>query len=276
MYNLTYSISLRPLYLQHTYYTFILLKELIIAIQSYRQAHRFIVQQKLWKWILLPGLVYALLFSVSMYFFGKSAFHVIDYVNTITGLKKWLQHMQDGWLGFFFAFGGMTVWIILMFTYFSLFKHIWLIVGSPVFSYLSEKMISIIEQKPFTFTTKQWLEDTVRGIQLSIRNGFWQLIYAVALLILALIPIVGWIAPLIALMIEFYFYGFAMLDCSFERKHISIANGNDFISKHKGLAIGNGLVFYLMHVFLVVGWVLAPAYAVIAATLSLQTQKQKS
>ena len=84
------------------------------------------------------------------------------------------------------------------------------------------------------------------------------------------------VSPLIALMIEFYFYGFSMLDCSFERKHISIANGNDFISKHKGLAIGNGLVFYLMHVFLVVGWVLAPAYAVIAATLSLQAQKQKS
>ena len=253
-----------------------MLKELIIAIQSYSKAHRFIVQHKLWRLILLAGLIYALLFLVSMYFFSRSAFHVIDYVNTITGLKKWLQHMQDGWLGFFFAFGGVMVWLILMLTYFSLFKHMWLIICSPVYSYLSEKTTCILEQKTFTFTTKQLLKNTIRSVQLCIRNGFWQLIYSVALLILALIPIVGWIAPLIALMVEFYFYGFAMLDCSFEQRSVPASVGNDFIGKHKGLAIGNGFVFYLMHVVIVVGWVLAPAYAVIAATLSLQAQKQKS
>jgi CysZ protein len=42
---------------------------------------------------------------------------------------------------------------------------------------------------------------------------------------------------------------------------------------HKGLAIGNGLMFFLMHLILIVGWVLAPAYAVIAATLSLHKEK---
>ena len=42
-----------------------------------------------------------------------------------------------------------------------------------------------------------------------------------------------------------------------------------FIGNHKGLAIGNGLVFYLIHLLPIVGWVLAPAYAVIAATMSM-------
>ncbi len=43
----------------------------------------------------------------------------------------------------------------------------------------------------------------------------------------------------------------------------------EFISRHKGLAIGNGMVFYIMHLVPVIGWLFAPSYAVIAATLSL-------
>ena len=48
-----------------------------------------------------------------------------------------------------------------------------------------------------------------------------------------------------------------------------------FIGKHKGLAIGNGIVFYGMHMIAGVGWILAPGYAVIAATLSLYKTKQQ-
>jgi CysZ protein len=73
----------------------------------------------------------------------------------------------------------------------------------------------------------------------------------------------------IAFFIECYYYGFSMLDYSAERHKLSPAQSVRFISSKKGLAIGNGMVFYLMHIVPIVGWVLAPAYAVIAATLSL-------
>ena len=54
---------------------------------------------------------------------------------------------------------------------------------------------------------------------------------------------------------------------------MSMFQSIDYIGKHKGLAIGNGVVFYLMHAVLFVGWVLAPAYAVIAATISIIDSK---
>ena len=66
-----------------------------------------------------------------------------------------------------------------------------------------------------------------------------------------------------------------MLDYSCERQKLSPSQSIEFISKRKGLAIGNGLVFYLMHTVVIIGWILAPAYAVIAATLSLYDQKDK-
>jgi CysZ protein len=60
-----------------------------------------------------------------------------------------------------------------------------------------------------------------------------------------------------------------MMDYSLQRNKMPALAGIDFINRHKGLAIGNGLMFYLMHFLIGIGWVLAPAYAVVAATLSL-------
>jgi len=75
------------------------------------------------------------------------------------------------------------------------------------------------------------------------------------------------------LFIECYYYGFSMLDYSFERKKITAAESIYFIGNHRGLAIGNGLMFYLIQLMPIVGWVLAPTYAVVAATLSLHEVK---
>jgi len=246
-----------------------LLKEIVIAIQSYLEAHRFIVKHKLWKWIVIPGLIYAILFVVSMYFFGKSATAVIEYLTHTTGLDGWIQKFRNGFLGFLFAFAGLILWLLIMLFYFSLFKYIWLIVGSPVFSYLSERTQAIIEEKEFKTDFKQLIKDIGRGVKLSLRNMLWQTVYTISLLLLSLFPVIGWITPLIALFVECYYYGFSMMDYSCERQKLNASQSVEFIAKHKGLAIGNGLVFYLMHAAILVGWIVAPAYAVIAATLSL-------
>ncbi len=77
----------------------------------------------------------------------------------------------------------------------------------------------------------------------------------------------------IALSVECYYYGFSMLDYSCERNKLSMSESIDFVGKHRGLAIGNGLMFYLMHAVIIIGWIFAPAYAVVAATLSLHKIK---
>lgn len=252
-----------------------MLKEIIIAVQSYVKAHRFIRKHNLWKWIIIPGLIYTLLFVFSMYFFGKSASHVIELVSIKSGLKAWVDKMQNGFVGFLFALGGVILWIILMMIYFSWFKYLWLIVGSPVFGYLSEKTESIIEGRNYPFSFAQLMKDMARGIKLALRNALWQTVYTISILIISFVPVVGWVMPMVSLLVECYYYGFSMLDYSCERQKLSPSQSIEFIGKHKGLAIGNGLVFYLMHTVIIVGWVLAPAYAVIAATLSLYDQKDK-
>ena len=157
---------------------------------------------------------------------------------------------------------------------FSLFKYLWLIIGSPVFAYLSEKTESIIEGKEYPFSWKQLGKDVIRGVKLAFRNILWQSVYTFSILLLSFIPVVGWATPILALFVECYYFGFSMLDYSCERRKLTSLQSIEFIGKHKGLAIGNGLVFYAMHAFILVGWVLAPAYAVVAATISLYQQKE--
>lgn len=190
-------------------------------------------------------------------------------------LEAWLQKQRSEWLSFFFVMIGLMLRLVLVFFYFSLFKYLFLIIGSPVFAYLSEKTSSIIEGREFPFSMKQLFKDAWRGVRLAVRNTLWQTVYIVLLLVLSLIPLVGWITPLIALFIECYYYGFSMMDYSCERNRLSASASIDFIGRHRGLAIGNGLIFYLMHGVPFVGWVFAPAYAVIAATLSLHRIKNQ-
>ena len=252
-----------------------MLKEIIISIQSYFRAHAFIRAHKLWRWIIIPGICYAILFGISMYFFSRSANAAIEWLTKETGLQAWVTRLQDSWIGFLFTLGGIMLWLILMLLYFSLFKYIWLIVGSPVFSFLSEKTASIIEGQPFEFKLSQYLSDVVRGIKMAVRNTLWQTVYIISIIFLSLLPFIGWATPILAILIECYYYCFSMLDYSCERNKLSAAKSIDFIGRHKGLAIGNGMIFYMMHCVIIVGWIFAPAYAVIAATISMHEIKEK-
>jgi len=252
-----------------------MLKEIIISVQSYMQAHQFIVKHRMWKWILIPGLVYALLFMGGIYLFWTSSNTAIEFILVQSGVKAWLDKMQESWINFLFIIGQIILRLVLLFFYFSLFKFLFLIIGSPLFAYLSEKTESIMEGREYNFHFGQFVKDIGRGVKIALRNLLWQTVYVVSILILSFIPLFGWIAPLVALMVECYYFGFSMLDYSSERNKLSASQSIEFIGRHKGLAIGNGMLFYLMHLVPFAGWLLAPSYAVIAATISLLSARKK-
>ncbi len=252
-----------------------MLKEIIIAFESYGKAHRFISKHRLWRWILIPGILYMLLFMLSMYFFWQTSSDAVQYLNTVTGLRGWLDRVNSGWLSFLVSFAELVLTLLMLLFYFSLFKYVWLIIGSPVFAYLSEKTEALLQGNEYPFSLSQLTKDIVRGIQLALRNALWQTVYMIAIILLSLIPVVGWAAPVLSMFVECYYYGFSMLDYSCERHKMPPAASMQFIAERKGLAIGNGIVFYTMHWLPVIGWVLAPAYAVVAATISLYHQKEE-
>ena len=139
--------------------------------------------------------------------------------------------------------------LIMVLFYFSLFKYVILIIGSPVFAYLSEKTEAIIDNKEHTFNWPDLKKDAARGIRMALRNAAGNLFTWSGCFILSLFPLIGWITPMIALLMECYYYGFSMLDYSFARVEFTPGRQSiRFTGRHRGLAIGNGLFFYLMHI----------------------------
>lgn len=213
-----------------------------------------------------------ILFTIGLYFFWMSADTAVSHLSRISGVDHWLHMQHSAAWSFILIMVGIMARLIMMFFYFSLFKYLFLILGSPVFSYLSEKTEAIMEGKEFAFDKSVYLHDISRGVKLAFRNCFWQTVYTIFILLLSLIPLVGSIAPVISGLVECYYYGFSMLDYSCERHKLSPSASISFISQRRGLAVGNGLVFYLMHFVPFVGWVLAPSYALVAATISIHHQ----
>jgi CysZ protein len=216
-----------------------------------------------------------ILFLFGMYIFWQSSNAVVSYITGTLGIDKWVHRQDSDLLSFLFLMGELMVRLILIFFYFSLFKYLFLIIGSPVFAYLSERTESIIEGNDFPFSFRQFIKDVFRGIKLALRNTLWQAVFTISILILSFFPVVGWVTPVIMLFVECYYYGFSMLDYSCERHKLSPSESIEYITRHKGLAIGNGMMFFLMHLIPFAGWVLAPAYAVVAATLSMYHQKSE-
>jgi CysZ protein len=110
----------------------------------------------------------------------KSANGAVGYLNDIIGIDRWLQQQKSPFLSFVFMMGGIMVRLILLLFYFSLFKYLFLIIGSPVFAYLSEKTEAILEGRDYPFNFSQLLKDILRG-KLAVRNGLWQTVYTVSI-----------------------------------------------------------------------------------------------
>ncbi|MGB3005321.1 MAG: EI24 domain-containing protein [Chitinophagaceae bacterium] len=246
-----------------------MLKEIVIAVQSWGEARHFIQKHKLFKWIIIPGLIYTILFIAGMFLFWQSADSVISWISHQLQIEVWLQNQRNEWLSFIFVMTGMMLRLILVLFYFSFFKYLILIIGSPVFAYLSEKTEAIIEEKEHNVNWSELQKDGIRTVKLALRNCGWQSVYLIALMLLSLVPVIGWITPVIALLMECYYFGFSILDYSFARNKFTASQSIHFIGRHKGMAIGNGLLFYIMHLVII----LAPAYAIIASTLNVHKVK---
>jgi CysZ protein len=248
-----------------------LLKEIVLAFQSWDGTRRFIQQHRLLKWMILPGIFYTLLFIAAVYFFFRSSDQVVNWISSKLNIESWLQQKRSEWLSFLFVMSGVMMRLTLTLFYFSLFKYLVLVFGAPLFAYLSEKTESSLENKsePVKFETIK--KDSIRSIRLALRNCGWQTVYFIALIFLSLVPVAGWIVPLICLLMECYYFGFSMVDFSLARNGFTEGQSIIFIGRHKGFAIGNGIVFFFMHILVF----LAPAYAMIASTLTIHHVKTK-
>lgn len=221
----------------------------------------------------LPGMIYTSLLIIGMNYFGQTSSFFIESIILKTGLKSFIDSLNSNWLGFFITMGSFWLWFTLLLFYFALFKYLFLIFFAPLFAFLHLRIVAIQQSIPFIFNQKEYLKLVARSILVNLNNMLWQTVYLIPIVLVCTLPVVGWFTPLFTILMESYFLGYAMMDFGLATEKQNRQLAATYLSRHKGLPIGNGIVFYLLHLLPIIGWITAPFYALVAAHLNTQEIK---
>lgn len=240
------------------------IREIALGLSSFGESLKFVSKHKLWLYIILPGIINIFLLVLIYIFASKTGDYLSQYATDIFGLNS-------GWIYSSFSFLISLLLKILIFFLYSLFyKYLVLILMSPVMALLSEKTEQIISGKTYPFNFIKFIKDIMRGIKIASRNLIVELLIVLALWIYSFIPLIGLLGPIFIFLIQSYFYGFSMIDYYNERKRLNVRQSISFIRSHKGFAIANGAIFYLLFLIPFLGWLIAPTIGVVSATLGAE------
>lgn len=241
------------------------------GFRSFKAAHKFIIRHRLWGYVLLPALlnlaVVLVLVFVGWYYIdllNDWLFNVLGLSGDSWGSMRWLIVSLQ-------VIFRIVMYVLLFFLYYLVYRYLILIILSPMLALLSEKTDQLLTGNHYPFVFKNFVLDVLRGIRIATRNTFIEFGWMILLFFFSYVPVLGYISPVLMFLITCYFYGFSMMDYTNERKRMNVRASVRFVRKNRGFAIANGMVFYLIFFFIpVVGFMVAPAYSVVAATLGIE------
>ncbi len=243
------------------------IKECSRAFASYGKAIGLVTTHKLWSIFLWSMVVYGLILGLGFYGIYQGIHTLSNQILYSSFVEKWSEYKAIAWIFTIISWG---IYAASFVVFFSFYKFVLLALASPFYSYVSEKTASILSGKQFTFNAQQLLQDVLRGITVSARNFVKQFGFTLLLLLLSFIPIIGIVTAALFILLDSYYYGLSMLDYSCERQKWTAKQSVIFIKQHKGLAIGNGLVFYGLFLIPIIGVIIGAPLSAIAAEISMQ------
>ena len=248
-----------------------MIKDIFKSMGTYRIAIQYMFKRKLWHWQIVPGFVSLLLGALifgAAYLFGDNLGGI---------LSNWYPWTFGA--AFVAKFFGIIGKILIVVSGLFLYRYVLLIIISPFLSLLSEKVEKIYRNDPHfnppLFSLKRMFRDIRRGIFLALRNLSREIFYILLLLLVGLIPGLGLLTTPLTFAVQSYYAGFANMDFTNER-YKNTQERIQFVKNHRGLAIGNGLVFLGLLFIPIIGLFLAPTLGVIAATIDVLDEEEMS
>ncbi len=244
--------------------------QLFLGISSYVRAFRILDKYKLWSILILPSILSLGIAIVVVVLAWITSDDIVIYVTNHYSFFEYDPNM-----------GNMITFIIsllirgmVLFFYIKLYRYLVLIILSPVFVNIARLLHKNIDGATEKMNIWSYCFCSFRGIRIALRNFFLELFFTALLLFLSIIII--WILPVIPaiiLMIESYFFGMVLMDYAYEMNGFNIIESRKLIRKHAGIAIGNGIVFNLIILIPVIGVMIGPVLAQIAARIAIDEMK---
>lgn len=237
-----------------------MIKDFIEGMTAYGTALNHVSKYNLWGYVLLPGLI-SLLLGLGVFGLAWSlGDNVGDFIDNVW---KWnwgravVEKASD-------VIGGLLVLLAGL----MIFKQLIMVVTAPLMSILSEKVENQLrgnENGGTKLSLRQIISDILRGLKIAVRNIIRELLLTVFLMVFGLIPLFSPFAAVLIFLLQAYYAGFGNIDFALER-HFRFSESVRFVHRHRGLAIGNGVIFLLL-LFTFAGFLLALPLGTVAATI---------
>ncbi|MCD6048855.1 MAG: hypothetical protein K0Q55_258 [Verrucomicrobia bacterium] len=234
------------------------------GFRCYGRAHRLIKAHKLWRFIIIPGLLSLLYFPFII-------------VATFYGLKPVSRYLHENWVPEFLQSSltlsllGVMVWVLGVYVGFMLFRNVIMVLCSPLLSYISEivdKISGGVEAPKFTWQGSG--KEIFRAAALSLTSLTISIFVFLFCFLIGIIPILGAaIAFLLMSLVQMYLAGVGFSDPPLERRQYSIGSTLKFARQHRPRLMGVGMGFLLLLAVPGFGWFVAPGYGIVAGTLAV-------
>jgi len=240
-----------------------MLNDVIKGIKDYFRAFALMNKLKLWKYVFFTGIL-------SILFGGGLVLGMMGMIQAFAGTIKALYPFEAGkeYIVTIAQFISAAATIVLGLM---IYKYIVFIVFVPFLGPMSEKVEEYLTGRKTGYPAWNLVrlaKDVWRGLLISLRLLYKELIWLVVLFILGFIPLISPFVPALAFLVDAFYGGYGNFDWALER-YYNVRQRIEFIRYNKGLTLGNGIPFVLLLSIPVLGFFLAPALSVVAATISV-------
>jgi CysZ protein len=208
------------------------LRNLFLGYRAYWKALWMIREYKLYYYILFPAALMLIIYQLGF------------------ALKLHIPKMEVNNMNEIIWFMIRLMGEILLATALMRFaKYMVVILLSPLFSKISQKIEFVLTGNTYSFSFPQLISDIRRGMRIGIRNIVWELFFFT---IIFLIGIIGWgdffDSPVrhILFFISFYYYGFSFMDYVHERLLLNISQSVKLARSNRGIALAIGSVYSVL------------------------------
>lgn len=257
-----------------------LFKNFGVGFGAYGKALSLLFSKGLWWYLLFPILLNVIFFIGGLLGIGSLTDFIEGWLTDAMKIEDdtifAAEYLREAAV-YLSGFMSGVVWVIMKIIFFFVFAtfggYIVIICLSPVFAFLSEATEEKLTGNKYKFNGDQIMRDVVRGILIAFRNLFIELFWIIIIFILGMfVPVLGGIiGTVVIFFISSYFYGFAFIDYTNERRRLTVKQSVQFIRANKGMAIANGMIFSFFLLIPFCGTFLAGFAAilsVIAATVA--------
>ncbi|PVX51964.1 uncharacterized protein involved in cysteine biosynthesis [Balneicella halophila] len=220
-------------------------REFGLAIQCYNRGFKLLFHKKIRLFLFIPIVINILLIVGGYSLITNFTDGLSEKIFQLTGAENltfWGSAYFDELIYgiFYFTFNVLFILSLILYGGFLI-----IIIMSPFFSIISERIESLETGVDYPFSIKKALQDIWRGIKITVRNAVVQLLLSVVIFIIGFIPILGAFAPILLFVTSSFFYGASFMDFGMERHYPTIRESISFIRQHRVATFGVGALFAL-------------------------------